>query len=133
MQSKTKRFKRYSESYKDSVLTEFLSGSESIYSISRRYGLGGMTLSRWLLSRGIDWRVEPIDLPLGADMKDSNKETQKQWEAGLPEDVSALKRLLSQERLLRQAAELRAEVAEKFIEVAEQELKLDIRKKSVAK
>jgi transposase-like protein len=133
MQSKTKRFKRYSEAYKDSLMTEFLAGSESVHSFSRRKGLGSMTLSRWLLSKGIDWRVEPIDLPLGPDMKDSKKETQKQWEAGLPQDVSVLKLLLSQERLLRQAAELRADLAEKVIEVAEQELKLEIRKKSAAK
>jgi transposase len=131
MQSNTKRIKRYSEAYKEHILTEFLSGTESLSALTKKYGLGNMTISRWLAARGIDWTIAEIGLPLEPEMKETPKD--KNQEAEFPDDVASLRILLSRERLLRQAAELRAEAAEKVIEIAERDLKLDIRKKFDAK
>lgn len=112
-------------------MTEFLSGTESLSALTKKYGLGNVTISRWLAARGIDWTIAEIGLPLEPEMKETPKD--KNQEAELPDDVASLRILLSRERLLRQAAELRAEAAEKVIEIAERDLKLDIRKKSDAK
>lgn len=132
MQNKTKKFKRYSERFKEQVLAEFLATSCSLESIRKKYDLGSMTLRRWLSSKGIDWTISEIDLPLDSEMKKETKSI-KPLQEELPEDIAALKRLLTEERIRRQAAELRAAVAEKVIEIAERDLKLEIRKKSEAR
>jgi|GEM_PF-1058074 len=128
---KTKKCKRYSESFKSQVLSEVLSGLNSISEIRKKYNLGTMTISRWRASEGIASGINLIDVPLPSGMK-SSKEVQT-TEEDLPQDLATLQALLKRERIQRKAAELRAESLEKVTEITEREYQVDFRKKSDAK
>jgi len=70
---KTKKCKRYSESFKSQVLNEVLSGLNSISEIRKKYNLGTMTISRWMASEGIASGINLIDVPLPSGMKSSKE------------------------------------------------------------
>ena len=134
MEFKTKKGRRYSERFKSAVIIEYLSGLTSKESLRRKYQLGSVTISRWLASSGFSAGVELIDLPLGKEQEEKmTEEISEKGEGTLREEVEELKRRLRQSELERKAAELRAEALEKVIEIAERDLGLDVRKKSVAK
>jgi len=131
MLNKTKNGKRYSECFKQQVVSEISAGMLSRSGAVEKYGASLMSIDRWCRSYGIlgsEW----IDLPLD---KMNSTCTSKSEDAAsdLPQDAAALKRRLRELEVRLLAAELRAEAAEMIIDIAEKDLGLEIRKKSVTK
>ena len=128
MEHKTKRVKRYSERYKQSIVSEISAGLLSKQESAIKYGVSWMSISRWCRFYGVSSGIEMIDLHLGfMESKASNESDE------LPEDIAALKRRLRELEVKLKSAELRAQAAELIIDIAENDLGLEIRKKSDTK
>ncbi|MBQ4804697.1 hypothetical protein J8L88_17680 [Aquimarina sp. MMG015] len=118
--STTKWQNRYSEEFKDFVCNEFLTGTLKRKTIEDKYNLGHGTLTSWLKDKGYDYTNPSIvSLPVMANQSNKTSDNKN-------ESVSQLKRELQEARLL-------AETYRKMIEVAEQEFKIRIVKKSNTK
>lgn len=128
MEHKTKRVKRYSERYKQELVSEISAGLLSKSGAMKKYGISWMSIDRWCRSFGVVSGIETIDLHLG-----SMESKEPKVEFPLPENVDALKQRLRELEVKLRAAELRAEVAELIIDIAENDLGLEIRKKSDTK
>ena len=110
-----KKVKRYSDEFKNYVVLEVLSGRMSIEGIKRKYGIGGSnTVPRWL-SQYEHSRPKLI-------MMEKRKKTAKELEA----ELERLKLELEYEKL-------KSEAYDRMIDIAEEEFKIPIRKKSGAK
>ncbi|MDR0348536.1 MAG: transposase [Tannerella sp.] len=118
--------KFYSEEFKDRVLTAYYNSNESVSVIARRFEVSRDTVSSWVYRKrtGNDSKKR---------VKLAPSKTCYMKEKELPADerdrdvrIRELERQLSKETM-------RAECLEKMIEIAERELKIDIRKKSGAK
>jgi transposase-like protein len=128
MRHKTKVIKRYTERYKQSMVSKVSSGLFSKQELCKQYGLSWTSLDRWCRHYGVVSGIESVDLHLGS--MDSVKQED---EFDLPEDVAVLKQRLKELQVKLKAAELRAEAAEMIIDIAENDLGLNIRKKPAAK
>jgi transposase len=118
---KSKWQSQYSEEFKQQVCQEYLDGSDSRTMIERKYNLGNSRLTSWLSSRGLSIK-RPIYL--------SSYVMPSKKDPDVPaEDKAALKLLKKQ----LDDALLEKELYRKMIEVAERDLKINIRKKSVTK
>jgi transposase-like protein len=107
-----KKVNRYSDTFKRKVVSEALTGPESLEYYRRKYKLGGsMTLSRWI-------SIFEGDIKSGVMAKQGSE---KELEV-LKAELELLKRELDHERLKRQAYEL-------MIKIAEEEYKIPIEKK----
>jgi transposase-like protein len=112
---------QYSEEFKRSVCREYLDGTESRATLSRKYKLGNSRITFWLKSFG--WEIKkPIYL---SSYVMPTKEDQD-----IPTEESASVKLLKKQL---EDALLEKELYRKMIEVAERDLKINIRKKSVTK
>lgn len=128
MEHKTKRVKRYTQRFKQELISEILSGALSRREARIKYGVSWMSIARWCHSFGVVSGVEKIDLLLGSmESKDQKPDLP------LPEDVEGLKQRLREMEVRLRAAEMRAQAAEFIIDIAEKDLGLDIRKKSGTK
>ena len=128
MEHKTKKVKRYSERYKQELVSQISAGLLSKSEAIKKYGISWMSIVRWCDSYGVSSGIETIDLHLGSmESKDQKAAVE------LPEDVASLKQRLRELEVKLRAAELRAEVAELIIDIAENDLGLEIRKKSDTK
>jgi transposase-like protein len=111
---------KYSDAFKRQVVKEFYSGTESRKAISQRYGLpSANTVSKWaneLRSRGEEFRDLPG--PLTSEERNDIKALQSR--------MKELEKQLEYERL-------RSLGFETMIDIAEKELKIQIRKKSDTK
>lgn len=128
MEHKTKKVKRYSERFKQELLSEISAGLLSKSEAIRKYGVSKNIIAYWSRAYGVSSGIERIDLPLG--VMDSKEKDQA---LPLPDDVVALKQRLGELEVKLRAAELRAEAAEMIIDIAEKEFGLDMRKKSGTK
>jgi transposase-like protein len=128
MEHKTKKVKRYSERYKQQLVSEISAGIMSKCEAVKKHGVSWMSIDRWCRSYGVATGIETIDLLLG-----SMESKEPKSASDLPEDVVALKQRLRELEMRLKAAELRAEVAELIIDIAEKDLGLEIRKKSDTK
>jgi transposase-like protein len=128
MEHKTKKVKRYSERYKQELVSEISAGLLSKSEATKKYGISWMSVERWCRSYGVVSGIETIDLLL-----DSMESKEPKAELPIPENVDALKQRLRELEVRLRAAELRAEVAELIIDIAEKDLGLEIRKKSDTK
>lgn len=128
MVNKTKRVKRYSERFKQQLVSEVSAGVFSKSEACLKYGVSWMSIVRWCRSFGVDVGIEEIDLLLSPMESKGSKS-----DVRLPEDVASLKQRLRELEVKLKAAELRAEVAELIVTIAEEDLGLDIRKKSGTK
>ena len=112
---------RYSEEFKRFVCNDYLTGSLTRREVEVKHCIGNSRLTYWLRERGYDYlKPRIVSIP---SMKEStnnlnNNDTDK--------SISDLKKEL-------QEAQLLAEAYRKMIEIAEQEFKIRIVKKSNTK
>lgn len=112
---------QYSEEFKRSVCREYLDGHESLQTLQKKYKLGNSRITVWLKSFG--WDVKKI-IYLSSNTMPAKKDQDIQAEDNA--SVELLKKQLED-------ALLEKELYRKMIEVAERDLKINIRKKSVTK
>ena len=105
---------RYSEEFKRNVCNEYISGQGSKAELARKHSIGGGSygITRWLRSFGYE------DMP-PSSVKEKTEEE-------LENKIKQLKRQLEDK-------ELQSEMYSKMIDIAEEELGIDIRKKSNTK
>ena len=117
---KSKWQNQYTEEFKRSVCEEFLSSDMTLRAMEHKYGLGNSRLNHWLKEYGYQIKkpyiLETTNMSKGR-IKNAPGESSKIYE---------LKKQLEMARL--EAAAYR-----KMIEIAEDELKIEIRKKSDTK
>lgn len=107
-----KKANHYSDQFKRRVVSEVLSGDESLEYYRRKYRIGGsVTISRW-----IDKFATEELAPMATKRKDSEEL------AELKAELALLKRELEDERLRREAYEL-------MVKIAEEEFNIPIEKK----
>lgn len=112
---------KYSEEFKRFVCNDFLTGTLTKREIENKYDIGHSRLTYWLKEIGFDYsKPRIVSLPRMKDQ--TNKLSGKETE----ESVSQLKRELQEIRLL-------AEAYRRMIDIAEQEFKIKIVKKSNTK
>lgn len=128
MELKTKKIKRYSERFKQELISKISAGVLSKREATIQYGVSWMSVDRWCRFYGVVSGIEMIDLHL-----EFMEEKAKEKDGRLPEDIATLKHQLREMEVKLRAAELRAQVAELIIDIAEKDLGLDIRKKSDTK
>lgn len=115
----------YDSDFKWRVCQEYLNGKETKIAIQRKNGIKGRTnIVVWLRQFGLNDKVKPLT---------QNEQLSLNMPQPKPEKVQLQETEL--DRLKKELAEanLRAEAYQKMIEIAEKELKIDIRKKFVAK
>ena len=117
--------RNYSDSEKLQIIDEFLNSGESMETFQRKYGMGHCTLSRWMIKFGMKTISPPPFIVMKEKLK-SIPEVKSLREQALEEKISKLEKEL-------EAAKLKAEAYTALIEVAEEELGVDIRKKAGAK
>lgn len=112
---------QYSEEFKRKVCQEYLEGQDSRTTIERRYKLGNSRITFWLKSFGLETKktiyLSSYVMPVKKDHD-------------VPAEDSASVKLLKKQL---EDALLEKELYRKMIEVAERDLKINIRKKSVTK
>jgi len=117
--------KNYSEEFKERVLAAYHNSDESVSMIAERYGVKRDTFASWVYRK----RTTPSSSKERINFVSSGTDFMNN-EALSPEAKDArirdLERQLSNEKM-------RSDCLEKMIEIAERELKIDIRKKSGAK
>ena len=124
MNLQTKVTQIYTESFKRSVIEEFLVGPLSNLELRRKYNIGGKSaILLWMrqlgyrndnpLAKKRKFEAGPLNIPMAASEK-SNLELQK--------EISELRRKLEDERL-------RSEAYLRIIQKAEEELKTSFKKK----
>ena len=117
---KTKWQNQYTEEFKRSVCEEFLAGDMTLRAMEHKHGLGNSRLNDWLIKYGYKVKkpyiIETRDMTRKKSKKDTDKNTR----------IQELEKQLKMARL--EAAAYR-----KMIEIAEDELKIAIRKKSDTK
>ena len=112
---------QYTEEFKRSVCEEFLKGTDTLTSLERKYRLGNCRINHWLTEFGYKIKKHYILETTPMAPKPTNKPDS-------PESarVHELEKQLEMARL--EAAAYRT-----MIEIAERELKIEIRKKSGTK
>lgn len=121
MAKKSVTSRYYSEAFKRAIVSEILSGRSSQNAMRKRYGIGGAeTIAKWIKRYAMEVLVYEQNTVMA-------KPTDPEEE---------IKRLRAQLQALHEqlkASELKASAYQKMIEVAERELQIEIRKKSVTK
>ncbi|MBQ1750734.1 MAG: hypothetical protein IIZ90_01805 [Bacteroidales bacterium] len=119
-----KLVRSYSDSEKLQIIDEFLNSGESMDTFQTKYGMGHCTLSRWMIKFGL----KTICPPQFIEMKEKQKSVPEKSlrEQTLEAKIAKLEKELEAEKL-------KAEAYNALIEVAEEELGIDIRKKAGAK
>lgn len=111
-----KEVKYYSDEFKKGVVKEVILGEISQAGAMRKYGIGGsMTLPRWISKYS---SMIPEDSQPSSGAEKSREELER--------EVALLRRQLEYEKLKREALDT-------MIKIAEEELKVPIRKKPGAK
>ena len=113
----TKR-RTFSDAERLQLINEYLASGESKEVFQAKRRLGHSVLSRWMLNFGISEQTKTTQMP--------KIETKNYYEQQLQDEVIRLKKELEYERL-------RSKAFETMISIAEEELKVDIRKKPGAK
>ena len=113
----TKR-RKFNDADRLQLINEYLVSGESKEVFQAKRRLGHSVLSRWMLNFGISEQTKPIQMP--------KTETKNYYEQQLQDEINRLKKELEYEKL-------RSKAFETMISVAEEELKVDIRKKHGAK
>lgn len=115
----------YDSDFKWRVCQEYLNGNDTKIAIQRKNGIKGRTnIVVWLRQFGLNDKPRTLTQSeqLSLNMPQPKPEKVQFQET----EVAKLKKELAE-------AKLRADAYQKMIEIAEQELKIDIRKKYVAK
>ena len=115
----------YSVNFKQLVVQEYESGSLNKDQLQRKYDIrGNDCIQSWLRKYGK--LVYPKYTSIGRPMKDQEQQRIKELEAELKQENRALEKKLKE-------AELELAAYKKFVEIAERELNIEIRKKSGAR
>lgn len=123
-----RKVKRYPDELKLKVVQEYLTTGQGIKELMAKYNIEGVnTIGKWVKkysnSQPDEAKIERDKIMSKANQKPSEK-SKKQLE--LEAKIAALEKELSHEKL-------RGDALSTLIEVAEKELKVDIRKKPGAK
>lgn len=123
-----RKVKRYPDELKLKVVREYLTTGQGVKELMAKYNIEGVnTIGKWVKkyssSKPDEAKIERDKIMSKANQKPSEK-SKKQLE--LEAKIAALEKELSHEKL-------RGEALSTLIEVAEKELKVDIRKKPGAK
>lgn len=116
--------RRYSDSEKLQIIEEYMNSGESMETFQAKYGMGHCTLSRWMTNFGLQSTTQKQYTEMRKRIDESPEKTLR--ERTLEAKVAQLEKDLMVERL-------KTEAANAMIEVAEEELGIDIRKKAGAK
>jgi transposase-like protein len=123
MDKRTRRF--YSEELKERVLTAYHNSDESVSKIAVRFQINRDTVSSWV------YRKRRVEEESKKSVKFVLSETNLMKHKDLsPEEM--VSRIREMERQL-QTEKMRTQCLDRMIEIAERELKIDIRKKSGVK
>lgn len=115
----------YPDSFKDQVIREYQSGYSMNY-LRHKYEIKGSdTIRKWLHAKGL--RTFPRKNYLVKMTPSSNKPSEKQ--SGQQPDVEQLQKQLKAAQLQLEDAQIKAEMLERLIELAEQRHQISIRKK----
>jgi transposase-like protein len=128
MEHETKKFIRYTERFKQQLVSEILSGQGSKASVSRKYQIhGAMTLDRWCKKYGGSAykSSQYIDLPLSMRTEEFEVTPQE----SLPDDVKILRQKIAELETRLAAESLKREAFERFVEIAKRDHSVDLTKK----
>jgi transposase-like protein len=123
--SRERRF--YTEAFKKQVLAAYNSGDESASEIARRFRVNHDTVKSWVYRKRTLSSIYSAENVKFAETGTNRMEKKKKL---FPEEMEVRIRELEQELAVEK---MRSESLGKMIEIAERELKIDIRKKSGAK
>lgn len=107
---------------KETIVKEYLKGKLDFRSLSRKHGVGKSTIHEWVM----EYKGHPRPGTKAYKMLHLPLMEQQDSKSNLPTDIATLQKLLVEERL-------RTKLLTAVIEVAEEELKIPIRKKFGAK
>jgi transposase-like protein len=116
--------KFYSKEFKERALTAYQNSNESVSMIAQRFGISRDTFSSWVYRKRTSFESQKSD-----KFAVINSVSMKEKEMSQEEMAARISELEHQLSL----AKMRAESLSKMIDIAERELKIDIRKKTGAK
>jgi len=116
--------KFYSKEFKERALTAYQNSYESVSMIAQRFGISRYTFSGWVYRKKTSFYSRKSDTFAAINSASMKKKEMSQEE--MPARINELEHQLSLEKM-------RAESLSKMIDIAERELKIDIRKKTGAK
>jgi len=114
----------YSEEFKNQVVSVYHKGNESLSKLAQRLGIKRDTLHSWVYHRDASSKSSKKPILAGSNFDDVKEE--KLSSEAMEVLIRELKSQLAYEKM-------RSEGFLKMIEIAERELKINIRKKSGAK
>ena len=117
----------YTEEFKEQVLAAYNSSDESASEIARRFRVNQETVKSWVYRKRTLSSFYSAESVKFAETGTNRMEKKKKLS---PEEMEACIRELEQQLAVEK---MRSESLSKMIEIAERELKIDIRKKSGAK
>ena len=116
--------RRYNGAEKLQIIAEYMKSGESMESFQKKYGMGHCTLSRWMTKFGLSNTSQKQFNEMKKAVERAPEKSQR--ELTLEAKVAQLEKKLKEEQLKSMAYST-------MIDVAEEELGIDIRKKSGAK
>jgi transposase-like protein len=118
--------KFYSEDFKEQALSAYHNSNASMLMVAERFGLSRNTFSSWVFRKRV---TESTNSKKRVKLAALNSLTMKEEELSLEVMKDRLKELEHQLSV----EKMRSESLSKMIDIAERELKIDIRKKTGAK
>jgi len=113
---------------KDQIIQEYLNTGCGYRKLQAKYGISRTTICRWVqVYQGVH-NLRPIDLQLKHYISPMAKKPKKEQEGSLESEAALLQKIAALEKQLAHQ-ELRAEVLDTLINVAEKQLNISIRKK----
>jgi transposase-like protein len=109
---KIRRYRRYSESFKKQLVRDHGAGNFSVFQLSKLHDLSTSTIYRWIYMYSSNEPNYQI-----VEMKESSTQKLKLMEGRIKD----LERIVGQKQI-------KIDYLEKLIEIAEEELKIDIKK-----
>lgn len=116
--------RRYSDAEKLLIIEEFMNSGEAMETFQAKYGMGHCTISRWMTKFGLSNTSQKQFTEMKKTLESKPEKTLR--EQTLEAKVAQLEKELKEEKLKSLALST-------MIDVAEEELNVEIRKKSGAK
>ena len=113
---------------KDQIIQEYLNTGCGYRKLQAKYGIGRTTICKWVqVYQGVH-NLQPIDLQLKHYINPMAKKAKEDQSATSENEAALLQKIAALEKQLAHQ-ELRAEVLDTLINVAEKQLNISIRKK----
>jgi transposase len=116
--------RRYNDVQKLQIIEEYMTSEESMETFQVKYGMGHSTLSRWMIKFGLSNTSQKQFIEMKQKIDQAPEKTLR--ERTLEAKVCRLEKELKEEKL-------KSLTYKTMVEVAEEELGIEIRKKSGAK